>query len=164
MKKILCLFLILAVCFCFSGCGLFKDGIFITQTSEANRLTDEIMECFKSFDKQRLKDLFSSNAKSTTTDFDTQIDEIFEYFDGDVISFKRTGGVAGSESVRKGKLTSSRITNSGSVKIVTSEDEYKMSFSAVLVNEKESNIGIWRIWLGKSDSDYLIIGNSDMPN
>lgn len=34
-----------------------------------------------------------------------------------------------------------------------------LSFSATLIDEEnESNEGIWRIWLGKSEEDYMILG------
>jgi hypothetical protein len=32
-----------------------------------------------------------------------------------------------------------------------------------LIDDKKENEGIWRIWIGTSEDDYLIVGISDMP-
>lgn len=65
--------------------------------------------------------------------------------------------------MREGELVYSGIDNAKSENVVTTEDTYTISFSAVLVDDKEANQGVWRIWLGKNKEDYMILGISEMP-
>ena len=49
------------------------------------------------------------------------------------------------------------------VTFIMGKDTYIISFSAIFVDDEQENEGIWRIWLGKNDDDYMIVGISDMP-
>lgn len=103
MKKILCLFLILAVCFCFSGCGLFQfaeltaeyvaeevgekvNGVIdsFTELEEDNKYLDElgaeIVRCFDEKDVEGLKVLFCSNKKGESN-LNSQIQNAFNLYD-----------------------------------------------------------------------------------
>ena len=88
---------------------------------------------------------------------------MLNYFKGNVISYDIVGAVGGRESFREGKLVHSRITVAKSEKVITSESTYTISFSTILIDDNKANEGLWRIWIGKSDEDYMIIGNSHLP-
>ena len=110
MKKILCLFLILTVCFCFSGCGLFKFAELtaeyvaeevvdkVTAIPEAfkeleednkylNDLGAEIVRCFDEKDAKGLKALFCANELEINTEIDSQIEYAFSLYEGKSQSF-----------------------------------------------------------------------------
>lgn len=86
-----------------------------------------------------------------------------DYFDGDVISYEKIRVLAEGEQVENGEIVYSRVGNARCDSVVTSKDTYIISFSAIFVDDEQENEGIWRIWLGKNDDDYMIVGISDMP-
>lgn len=103
-------------------------------------------------------DLFSSDLKSSMGEkLNAQINEMIKYFKGEVISYKNIETVGGEETVENGAVIYS-VGNGTSRSIKTTETEYKLAISMVFVNsERESQEGIWRIWVGKSDYDYMIL-------
>jgi len=157
VKKIITF--VLSSLFLLSGCNSVNN-----QSKEANLIFDELIVGLKNKDAQTIKSLFADNVIQNSDDLSNQIATMLEYFDGEVLSYDKIGTVAGGESYDNGKLTFSRVGNAKSEKVVTDKSTYTISFSAVLIDEKEKkNEGIWRVWIGKSEDDYLIIGISDMP-
>lgn len=162
MNKRALLSLFLVICLCvISGCS---NENYVNQRKEANIILDNLIVALENSDAQYIKDMFAVNVQENWKELDEQIDDMLNYFNGDVISYDIVRTVAGGESVRKGKLVYSGITNAKSEKVVTSESKYTISFTAILVDDDETNEGIWRIWIGKNATDYMIIGNSHMPN
>ena len=158
IKSLLSLFVALLLSV-FSGCS---NGKFVNQRKEANIILDNLIIALENSDAQYIKDMFSSNVQENWEGLEEQIDDMLSYFNGDVISYDIVRTVAGGESIREGRLIYSGITNAKSKKIVTTESTYTISFSAVLIDDDEANEGLWRIWIGKSDEDYIIIGDSNM--
>lgn len=110
MKKILCLFLILAVCFCFSGCGFFKfaeltaeyvaeevgekvTGVIdsFAELEADNKYLDElgaeIVRCFDEKDVEGLKALFCTNEKNGNPELVSEIEYAFSLYEGKSQSF-----------------------------------------------------------------------------
>lgn len=112
-----------------------------------------------------IKSIFAVEVQnSLNEELDIQIEEMVEYFDGDLVSYDKIRTVSGGDSVRDGVIKYSRISNALCGKIETEITTYSLSFSDIIVDSSnEQNEGIWRIWIGKSDTDYMIIGLSDMP-
>ncbi len=113
MKKILCLFLILAVCFCFSGCGFFKfaeltaeyvaeevgekvTGVIdsFAELEADNKYLDElgaeIVRCFDEKDVEGLKALFCTNEKNGNPELVSEIEYAFSLYEGKSQSFNVT--------------------------------------------------------------------------
>ena len=163
MKKIIKMCTMIAITLCiFSGC---TNKNYINQKKEANLILDKLIISLENDDKEAIKGMFSAEVQGTLGEkLDNQIEEMLKYFDGNVLSYDKIGTVAGGDSIRDGKLAFSRISNAHCGKIETETNTYRLSFSDVLVdNSQKQNEGIWRIWIGKSDDDYLIIGVSEMP-
>ncbi len=110
MKKALCVFLILAVCFCFSGCGLFKfaeltaeyvveevgekvNGVIdsFAELEADNKYLDElgaeIVRCFDEKDVEGLKALFCSDEKNGNPELISEIKYAFSLYEGKSQSF-----------------------------------------------------------------------------
>jgi len=155
--KLKCFVVIISFLLILTGCGVKADS----QEKQANLILDELIVALENEDASAIKEMFAEDVQNSI-DLDTQIEEMLEYFDGKVISYEKIGTVAGGESYDDGVLTYSRVGNALSNKVTTGVSTYSISFSAILVDEKnKSREGMWRIWIGKNDDDYLIIGERE---
>ena len=164
LKRIIMLIILVIV---FSGCNLKDTDIRLTK-NEYRKATDLILEtlidALENDDKQSIKNLFAVNVQEKSQSLDIQIDEMIEYFDGDVISYDKVSINAEGKSVDDGVITYYRIGNARTGKVITSESTYIISFSTIIIDEdNKDNEGVWRIWIGKDKEDYMIVGISDMP-
>ncbi len=142
-----------------SGC---KNGDSYSQSNEANEILVMIIDALENDDSETLKELFALDLLTQSNTIDKEIQTAFDYFDGNIVSYKYVSNPAGEESYRDGKLTYSCIGNALSKSVVTDTGVYKISFSAVLINEeKKTQEGVWRIWIGKEDEDGVVIGSDD---
>lgn len=166
MKRLIPLLIITVILYsgCASRCTWDGKLKFVNQEQEANLILDNIIEALENGDSQALKEIFASKVQEELGGkLEDQIEQAIEYFEGEAVSYDAVGTVSGGESMREGKLVYSGIDNARSENVVTTEDTYTISFSAVLVDDKEANQGVWRIWLGKNKEDYMILGISEMP-
>lgn len=146
---------ILLVLLCFNGC---TTGM-ISQNKAARIIMDDLLEAIENDDAEAVKALFAPDVINSTPTIDTDIQEMLDYFEGNIISRERMGTPAGGESIDNGELTFSRIGNARCGAVVTDVATYRISFAAILVNKKNKDSeGLWRIWIGKSDDDHMIIG------
>ena len=169
MKKIYMLilsFVLVFILLIISGCHYadnYKNGQqkFYSQSQYANAILKDLLSALVNNDKQKIFDLFSEDVRNSDG-FDAEIERLINYFDGNVIFYDEIRTPASGERYRDGELVYARIGNALTEKIVTDFDTYEMSFSAVIINkEKSTQEGIWRIWIGKSDEDYMVIGSDD---
>ena len=165
-KCALSVILICAVCCSLSGC---KPN-HIDKTTEVNNIIDSLITALENNDETAIKNLFALEVKdhpeklyNKSDDLDTQIKNMTDYFDGNVISHEKASVLAEGEQIENGEIVYLRIGNARCDNIVTSKDTYIISFSAILVDDEQENEGLWRIWLGKNDNDYMIVGISEMP-
>lgn len=155
--------LILSCCVFFNSCS-FGSNNTNSPKHEANKILDNLLIALENDDKKSIKNLFAFNVQEKSEDLDAQIDELIEYFNGDVISYDKISINAEGKSIDDGVMTYYRIGNARTGKVITNEATYIISFSSIIIDEdNKDNEGIWRIWIGKDDEDYMIVGISDMP-
>lgn len=90
MKKILIFLLlvsILLLCSCKEGSG--KMSIFDDGDKKADTRIEEILEILKNKDQDALKAMFSKQALDEANDFDSSMEYLVEFFQGNVDSWKR---------------------------------------------------------------------------
>ena len=68
----------------------------------ATEQSEYIMECIVNKDKQGLKSVFSEHI-SETHDLDKEIDEFFEFIDGEIVSYDEPEGYEGGYTMEYGK-------------------------------------------------------------
>lgn len=158
--------IIIVICL-FASCKTFdaflKPSIF-SERAEANKIFVNLLNALENEDKESVRSMFAPDMLNGSDTIDDELDEMFNYFNGEIISYEDVGTPASSASYQEGELTYLRIGNARSGSVITDCDEYIISFSAILINKiKPTQEGIWRIWIGKNSDDYMIIGNSDMP-
>lgn len=158
--------LIISVIF-LGGCSLKDTDIRLSKNEhrkDANFILATLIDALENDDKHSVKNLFAVNVQDKSEDLDAQIDELIEYFNGDVISYDKVSINAEGKSIDDGVITYYRIGNARTGKVITNEATYIISFSAIIIDkDNKDNEGIWRIWIGKDEKDYMIVGISDMP-
>ena len=150
----------------FGGCNLKDTDISFTKNEHreaANFILSTLIDALENDDKHSIKNLFAVNVQDKSEDLDAQIDELIEYFNGDVISYDKVSINAEGKSIDDGVMTYYRIGNARTGKVITNEATYIISFSAIIIDkDNKDNEGIWRIWIGKDEEDYMIVGISAM--
>jgi len=106
MNKYFLCFLLVGILF-LSSCSLVRGrtGIFDDSATKIDAKIEQILETIKNNDKKALKSLFSKQVLDETEDFDERLDYLFEFIQGEIESWKRTGGPVGNEIINDGHKT-----------------------------------------------------------
>lgn len=162
MKRICAVLLFGVMLLSLSGCGIDFLSNQNENVDSVNEIFDDLIEYLENDDDEAIKEMFAPKVRNET--LDEQIEQMCSYFEGEVSSRFGMTTPSESKSVREGKIVKKTITNARYRHVETNKDIYKISISAISIDENDSNnVGLWRIWIGKSDEDYMIIGNLDMP-
>jgi len=161
IKQIMFILFIITGVFLLTSCSL--KNIY-SERAEANKILIEILNALENEDEVAMKSLLAPDMLKKNRNIEDEIQKAFNYFNGNIISYKDVGTPASSISVRDGKTVYLGIGNARSGSVITDCNEYIISFSAILINENNpKQEGVWRIWIGKNSDDYMILGDSDMP-
>ena len=153
MKKIFVVLLIIMETAILSSCFFGGKWMF----SNDNKIIDEkfkqIIKTFKDRDKEALKLLFSEQALIEIVNFDEKINTLFEFIQGEIGSWKRTGGPCTSEG--KNDDGSGRIWKEirATYDILIDEQIYHISFQIITKHSQDTKkVGI---------SSFCIINAND---
>lgn len=102
VKKVVLLIFILST-FILTSCS-FRSGRMLVsnEDNKADARIEEILSAIKDRDRETIKALFSNQALGESKDFDSGIDYLLSFFQGDVKSWKRDKWSSG-ESIEHGK-------------------------------------------------------------
>lgn len=154
MKKLMCMTMIFTICL--SSCSIPQK--LKTQSMYANDILNDLIVAMESDDSESIKMMFSENVRNSP-ELEEQIQEMLDYFEGKVEEFDEIKDCSGDEARRNGEIEYSHITNAQCDKIATDKYTYMLSFAYYIVDENKNDEGMHRIWIGKSEDDYLIVGN-----
>ena len=102
MKKLNVLMLfVLTSLLLFSSCGI-NGGFIVSEEKKADARMEQIVVAIKNKDRGAVKSLFSKKALGEADNFEGGIDYLFDFIQGDIISWKRDGWSSG-ESIEYGK-------------------------------------------------------------
>jgi hypothetical protein len=123
MKRRIFILLTLVNVFLLSSCssGGHRFIIFDDSEKKVDARMEDILDALKNGDKDALKEMFSKKALSDADDIEGQLDYLFNFFQGSVESWERTG-FSSDESIDHGEK-STMLRSFFSVK--TDKDEYK---------------------------------------
>ena len=155
MKKLLALLILVIV---FSSCSLGglelskRGSLFRNDRLDANHTFEKVLNAIQNKDVDALKSLFSNESLKQIDDFDATAHDLFEYFQGDFISYDDWGGAVAGDMVREGGKEWYTIQPTYDVK--TSKQEYRFAFKEFTVNEFEPDkVGVWSIYVIKKEND-----------
>ena len=153
MKKVVLFFTIISLFFNaigFSGCVGGDSDLQI-----ARNVAQDIMDCFINKDEEALYSLLSPNAQNFHLTRE-QIQEAFEFIDGEIISYDlptTTGG--GGHSKENGVITAKNMTPRIRNIVTNSGDIYKICFDYRLILESDRNSeGLDDIIIRLMESEY----------
>lgn len=111
----------------------------------ATEQSEYIMECIVNKDKEGLKSVFSKNI-AETHDLDKEIDEFFDFIDGEIISYDEPEGHEGGYAMKDGEYTDKKLYGWTENVISDTGKEYDINFLMYeIYTSNEKNIGVKRI-------------------
>lgn len=168
MKKQLIVIFVLICCFFLNGCNASNPFFFesnsnnVNQKEEVNEILGTLLIALENKDEEAIKNLMAPKLAANSETLNTEIQNAFDFFEGKIISYKNIETTSEGERHDNGKLIYLRIGNAITNEIITDTNIYSISFSAVLINEKNTDQeGIWRIWIGNDDEESVVIGSDD---
>ncbi len=131
------LFIILITSMLLINCSCNNKKENKTPDQLAKELQTKVVECFINDDKEELKKLFSNYTIEKTNNIDQEINEAFDFINGNIISYDEpiSRTIGNSDNKSYGASTDNIITDKGS--------SFKIGFTGWLTNANNSNmIGI----------------------
>ena len=118
--------------------------LFNTDADQADEVFQAFISAVQAQDAHSLKAMFSDYAIDASENMDTQIDQLFALYTGEMTSFDRYG--PGSHSEQNGDKYLKEIY--ASYNIYTSEADYRMAIKFCTIDSADSdNIGIQSIYI-----------------
>lgn len=138
--------------------------------TKANARLEQVIEAIKNKDKESLKSLFSQKALSEVDDFDGSTNDLLDFFQGEVESWKKSSGPTVFESNDHGhvkkEVSSYYYVNTDKQKYFFLLQDYPVD------TDHPDNVGLYLLLVVKSedrekiydgDKKILYDGNKDIP-
>ena len=154
MKKdfLLLLFVIILLTSCSLGdLGMRKDFFTANDQKIANERFEKIIESIQNQDSTALKSLFSDKALKEAQNIDETINELFDYYQGEMLSYDDWAG----------PITSAKKNYSHYLKrldatydVETSQDKYRFAMIYISTDtEDPDNVGVLSLYIIKLEDD-----------
>jgi hypothetical protein len=123
-----------------------------TDSDQADAMFQAIVSAIESQDSVMLKALFSEYAADTAVNLDDQILYLFDFYEGEMVSFCRYG--PGSHAIKEGNKYVKEIFSSYDIQ--TTSGEYRMAVIFYTIDSSNpKNIGLFSIYIIKSEDSNL---------
>lgn len=127
---------------------------------------ETIIETFKNKDHDALKAMFSKQVLTEADDFNGDIDSLFNYIQGDIISWESTGAYTFPEERNADGAGNHKKEAESTYVFKTSEQEYQIAiYENVIDTANPDNIGIFSLCIiCKKDnpySEFVYWGNAE---
>ena len=171
MKKIIdlalpCVFIIALGAMFLTACteNTSRNNFFSSDKEVSNAQFEELLEAIKNRDREAVKMVFSKKAQEEADDFESGIDSLFDFFQGEVESWEKDVGSFTEDSIHYGE----RIKNVSSYyNITTDEGKYFFYIKSYHIDTYNfDNVGIYMLiamkeedWMKAFDYDQKIIVN-----
>lgn len=132
-----------------SSCSL--ESLFMSDSQVVNVQFDKLLETIQSKDKEALKSLFSKQAILDAQTIDSNIELLFDYFQGDNATYEDDGGLVVDEANENGVRT--KIIKK-TYDVDTSVETYRFAICVVLADSiNPDNVGIWSVYVIRMKDD-----------
>ena len=128
------------------------EGILMSEEQHADERMEQIMTAINNKDREALESLFSKEALDEADDFDNEIDYLFDFLEGNLVSWERDGW-ASSKSIEYGKKS---VMIRFVINVNTDVDAYQIfviDYSTDTINP--DNEGVYMLEVKLTDSDNL---------
>ena len=149
MKKIATLILAVLLLINFSSCLNPATSLFKSDSDQATERAAVLFTAIENKDKQACEKLFAKKVRNSQ-DFDKQIEELFEYFDGKVVSYEENG-LQTSSSSEEGEQSKEYYS---SFELKSDRTNYRVALLDVIYDDFDSdNCGIHSLYIIKANED-----------
>jgi len=148
-KKINFILLIISILF-LNSCAFLGGRLYDDTGKKADARLKEIIEIINNRDKEALKNIFSEKALDEAIDLDEQIDYLFDFINGEIISWESIVRGAGTNSINRGERVK---TSSSRYYINTNSQKYFIYFREYLINTKEpKSVGVYLLQIIEAEN------------
>lgn len=130
------------------------------QSSEidGDRKSEELLQYLNDKDEKGLKSMFCNSTKSSTN-FDNQIEEVMDFFEGEITTEDPEIITSSGGSVRGGKTKKIHISPHITNVETDAGKSYDIKFYSYLVNtEYEDKVGISKLLIKSEDGKECVVG------
>ena len=148
-KKLIIWLLLLMGLLLLSSCDKGNGGITMSEEKRADARMEQIISAIKEKDKEALKSLFSKKALDEANDFESDVDYLFKFLQGNIDTWERDG-IAGSESIDHGKKS---LMIRFAINVKTDKDVYRffvIDYNKDTINP--DNEGVYMLEVRLADS------------
>ncbi len=116
---------------------------------------EQVIESIKNKDKEALKEMFSKQSLDESEDIDDKVDYLFEFFQGEVLSWKRKGPIVDEKNHYGHKVKESKSFYT----VKTDEQEY-LFFLLEYTEDTDNpdNVGLYTLRVIKAEDEETQFG------
>lgn len=149
MKALTLICTIAVIALTFYGCV--GDGMFQSESTIANAQMDAILCALENRDAEQLTSLFAKNALSEVENFQSAVDSLFSYYQGNHTSYNNWGAT-NSSTEREGNHQIRKIY--GTYDVTTNTGTYRFAFLYVVTDTLyPDNVGLRSVYVIKMEED-----------
>jgi len=147
----LILIISLSLCSCSLGGTNMLGGLNNNDQSTANAQMDKVLEAIKNKDKDALKSMFSKKAVAESGNIDNSIDQLFDFFQGNFVSYNDWNAVYTEDTINNGDRQ--KILES-TYDVKTSKATYRFAIEEYAQDTADSdNVGVCSIYIINMEDD-----------
>ena len=148
IKKIKFIILIVVI-ISLSSCTFLGERLPDDTGKKSDARLEQIIKIINKKDKEAMKNIFSENALNEAIDIDERIIYLFDFIDGEIISWGKHIGASSSESVNHGKREKSSMAW---YNVDTDNQQFLIAFIEWLIDtENPENVGVYMLYVIKSE-------------
>ena len=151
MKKTLLLLPIIGLVLVLTSCSLRRNFLMKDDSSVANDKFSELIDAIQTQDINTLISLFSKNALKEAENLDESIRDLFDYFQGELISYNDWGGPGVTAEMEYGDYQ--KIYDS-TYDFETTQDKYRLAMEIITADTTDTgNVGIRSLYIIRFEDD-----------
>lgn len=125
-----------------------------TDEKKADARMDKVLEAIKNKDKEALKSMFSKKAITATENFDQSINDLFDFYQGDFVSYNNWGGPMSDGGINEDGTGREWKEIYSSYDVETSKQKYRFAIQEFVQDTADAkNVGIWSLYIIKMEDD-----------
>lgn len=156
MKKTLLLLLIIGLILILAsgslcGCSMRKSFLMMDDESIANKQFEKLIDAIQTQDINTLKSLFSKNALKEAENLDESIRHLFDYLQGELVSYNNWGGPGVKAEMEYGDY---QEVYDATYDFETAQDKYRLWMEIITVDTTDAdNVGIRSLYIIRFEDD-----------
>lgn len=133
------------------GCSMRKSFLMMDDESIANRQFEKLIDAIQTQDIDAVRALFSKNALKEAENLDESIRHLFDYFQGELVSYNNWGGPGVKAEMEYGDY---QEVYDATYDFETAQDKYRLWMEIITVDTTDAdNVGIRSLYIIRFEDD-----------